>query len=130
MANTTASDVIDSFESNFASKVELPGSLVNMWLLKAIARYSVELEALTYDRDNQEFDTALDQYVVDTIANFMWQLYQEREVSKVNKRISIVGKDLSYDGTGNTKKYSKEELDYIYNKSQEMIDNQKTPAYA
>lgn len=130
MANTTASDVIDSFESNFASKVELPESLVNMWLLKAIARYSVELEALTYDRDNQEFDTALDQYVVDTIANFMWQLYQEREVSKVNKRISIVGKDLSYDGTGNTKKYSKEELDYIYNKSQEMIDNQKTPAYA
>lgn len=130
MANTTASDVIDSFESNFASKVELPESLVNMWLLKAIARYSVELEALTYDRDNQEFDEPLDQYVVDTIANFMWQLYQEREVSKVNKRISIVGKDLSYDGTGNTKKYSKEELDYIYNKSQEMIDNQKTPAYA
>ena len=130
MANTTASDVIDSFESNFASKVELPESLVNMWLLKAIARYSVELEALTYDRDNQEFDVALDQYVVDTIANFMWQLYQEREVSKINKRISIVGKDLSYDGTGNAKKYSKEELDYIYNKSQEMIDNQKPPAYA
>ncbi len=130
MANTTASDVINSFESNFASKVELPESLVNMWLLKAIARYSVELDALSYDKETLEFDTELDQYVVDTIANFMWQLYQEREVSKVNKRVSIVGKDLSYDGSGNTKKYSKEELDYIYNKSQEMIDNQKTPAYA
>ena len=130
MANTTASDVINSFESNFASKVELPETLVNMWLLKAIARYSVELEALSFDNDTQEFDSTLDQYVVDTIANFMWQLYQEREVSKINKRVSIVGKDLSYDGTGNAKKYSKEELDYIYNKSQEMIDNQKPPAYA
>ena len=126
---TTAIDVIDSFESNFADKEELPITLEYMWLRKAVARYGVELTPLEYDEETAEFSEKLDPYIIDTLANFMWQLYQERQVSKVNKRVSIVGKDLSYDGAGNTKKYAKAELDYIFDKSQEMIDNQKPPAY-
>lgn len=126
---TTREEIIESFESNFADKEELPVTLVYKWFDKAVARYCIELEDVHYDKDMKEFESALSQYAIDTIANFMWQLYQERQVSKINKRISIVGKDLSYDGTGNAKKYSKEELDYITNKSQEMIDNQKPPAY-
>ena len=55
--------------------------------------------------------------------------YQEREVSKINKRISIVGKDISYDGSGQTKKYASEELSYVDRVSYEMIDNQRPPAY-
>lgn len=129
MANTNGDEIIESFESNFADKEELPVTLEDMWLKKAIARYSVEVEPLTFDDDTYEFDKQISQYAIDTLANFMWQLYQERLVSKVNKRVSIVGKDLSYDGTGNTKRYSKEELDYITVKSQEMINNQITPAY-
>ena len=129
MANTHGDEVIESFESNFADKEELPVALEDMWLKKAIARFSVEVEAITYDDELQQFDCELDQYIIDTLANFMWQLYQERQVSKVNKRVSIVGKDISYDGTGNTKRYTKEELDYITIKSQEMINNQITPAY-
>lgn len=129
MANTNGDEVIESFESNFADKEELPVTLEHMWLKKAIARYGIELTELTFDEEENEFDTELDQYVIDTLANFMWQFYQERQVSKVNKRVSIVGKDLSYDGAGNTKRYNKEELEYIFSKSQEMINNQKTPAY-
>lgn len=129
MANTNGDEVIESFESNFADKEELPVTLEHMWLKKAIARYGIELTKLTFDEEENEFDTELDQYVIDTLANFMWQFYQERQVSKVNKRVSIVGKDLSYDGAGNTKRYNKEELEYIFSKSQEMINNQKTPAY-
>lgn len=129
LGNTIADDVIQSFESNFADKVELPSSLEDMWLVKAIARYSLELEELCYNEDTQEFNAKLPQFVIDTLANFMWQLYQEREVSKVNKRVSIVGKDLSYDGAGNTKKYAHEELVYISNKSSEMTEHQKPPAY-
>lgn len=126
---TTAQDVIDSFESNFADKEELPITLEYMWLRKAVARYGVEVNPIEYDEETAEFSEQLNSYIIDTLANFMWQLYQERQVSKVNKRVSIVGKDISYDGTGNTKRYSKEELDYISVKSEEMINNQITPAY-
>lgn len=129
MANTNGDEVIESFESNFADKEELPVTLEHMWLKKAIARYSIELDPLTFDEETNEFDAEISPYAIDTLANFMWQIYQERQVSKVNKRASIVGKDLSYDGTGNTKRYNKEELDYIAIKSEEMINNQVTPAY-
>lgn len=126
---TSADEVIQSFESNFADKHELPVSLEYMWLIKAVARYSTELEEIGFDEDAQEFCCELSQYAIDTLANYMWQLYQEREVSKVNKRVSIIGKDISWNSTGNLNKYNAEELGYISNKSSEMTEHQKCPAY-
>lgn len=127
--NTTASDVLDYFESSFADKHVIPRELEIIWLHKAIGRYSTELDELIYDSEIEEFDTKLDSYVIDTLAQMMKKLYQERELSKVNKRVSIVGKDLSWDTTGNSKKYAKDELDYISNETVIMIDNQKPTAY-
>lgn len=126
-------EVVASFEATFQDKQVIPDSLEKQWFKMAVARYNIELSPLVYDEDLEEFDEEegeIDQYTIDTLAQFMKQFYQEREVSKINKRISIVGKDLSYDGSGQTKKYAKEEMDYVYNKSQEMIDNQKPPAYS
>lgn len=62
---------------------------------KAVGRYSVELDELNFDDELLQFDSKLDQYVIDTLAQFMLQMYQERQVSLVNKRVSIVGKDLA-----------------------------------
>ena len=113
MANTEAKDVINSFESSFADKQVLPESLEIMWLKKAVGRYSVELDELNFDNELLQFDSKLDQYVIDTLAQFMLQMYQERQVSLVNKRVSIVGKDLSIDGSNGTKTAEKSHLDYI-----------------
>ena len=129
MANTEAKDVIDSFESSFADKQVLPESLEIVWLKKAIGRYSVELDPLNYDEELMQFDSKLDRYVIDTLAQFMLQSYQERQVSLVNKRISIVGKDLSIDGSNGTKTAEKAHLDYIAWNSSEMVENQKPTAY-
>lgn len=129
MANTEAKDIIDSFESSFADKQVLPESLEIMWLKKAIGRYSVELDELNFDDELLQFDSKLDQYVIDTLAQFMLQMYQERQVSLVNKRVSIVGKDLSIDGSNGTKTAEKSHLDYIAWNAIEMVENQKPTAY-
>lgn len=129
MANTEAKDVIDSFESSFADKQVLPESLEIMWLKKAVGRYSVELDELNFDDELLQFDSKLDQYVIDTLAQFMLQMYQERQVSLVNKRVSIVGKDLSIDGSNGTKTAEKSHLDYITWNASEMVENQKPTAY-
>lgn len=126
---TTAQDVFDSFESSFADKVIIPESLEMQWLKKAIGRYSAELEVLSFDPVRAEFDSEIGQYVVDTLAMFMKQYYQEREVSRINKQISIVGKDLSIDGQGHTKTAAKNELEYIERQSNQMSFNQKPTAY-
>ena len=97
MGNTTANEVIQSFESSFADKTVLPLSLEMEWFKKAIGRYSAELSDLHFDVELNQFDSELDRYVIDTLAEFMKQSYQERQYSKVNKRISITGKDIGLD---------------------------------
>ena len=128
--NTTAQEVFDSFEGMFADKQIIPEGLELLWLKKAVARFSVELDPLTFDSENLEFSNELNQYVIDTLAAFMKQMYQEREVSKVNKRVSIVTKDISVDGNGNAKTAAKSELDYCDTQSKEMIFDQMPTAYS
>jgi hypothetical protein len=128
--NTTAQEVFDSFEGMFADKHVIPEELELLWLKKAVARFSVELDPLTFDSENLEFSNELNQYVIDTLAAFMKQMYQEREVSKVNKRVSIVTKDISVDGNGNAKTAAKSELDYCDTQSKEMIFDQMPTAYS
>lgn len=127
--NTLFQEVYESFESSFQDKSIIPEDLEYQWLKKAIGRYSVELDPLEYDAEEREFSCTLDQYVIDTLAAFMKQMYQEREVSKVNKRISIVSKDLSIDGNNGSKTAARNELLYDESRSNIMVDNQKPTAY-
>lgn len=127
--NTQAQDVFDSFESSFQDKKAIPYGLELIWLLKAIGRYSVELDKLNFDKDEMEFDCELDRYTIDTLGMMMKEYYQERQVSLVNKRVSIVTKDLSYDGTNGAKTAEKAHLEYINGELAQMLENQKPTAY-
>ena len=129
MKNTSASEIIEFFESSFADKHVMPFELELVWLKKAIGRYSKELTDLNYDEETQEFDKKLDDYVIDTLAQMMKKFYQERELSKVNKRVSIVGKEISIDGSGNSKTAAKNELNYVASEVTDMVENQKPTAY-
>lgn len=129
MERTTIKEVFDSFESSFRDKEVIPDGLELVWLKKAIARYSMEIETLEFNEDEMSFNGVIDQYIIDTLAAFMKQMYQEREVSKVNKRVSIVGKDLSIDSGGNSKTAARNELEYDSSKSNYMIQMQKPTAY-
>lgn len=128
--NTTAQEVFDSFESSFQDKVVIPEALELLWLKKAVGRYTVELDPIVFDEKTVEFDSKLDQYVIDTLAMFMLQMYDEREWSKVNKQISIVGKDISIDGAGHTKTAARAKAEYSNSESDKMVANQKPTAYS
>ena len=99
------------------------------WLSKAIGRISIELDPINFDEELREFDCKLDRYIIDTLAEFMMQMYQERQVSLANKRVSIVGKDISIDGANGAKTAEKAHLEYIRKKVSDMVDNQKPTAY-
>lgn len=126
---TSVKEVIDSFESSFRDKCEIPLSLELVWLKKAIARYNIELSEITFDEKLTTIDGDIDQYTIDTLAAFMKQLYQERELSKVNKRVSIVSKDLSVNGNGAIYSAARNELDYVTSKAEYMIEHQMPTAY-
>lgn len=131
MANTQAQDVYDAFEATFSDKKEIPESLEYQWLKMAIGRFNAEVaidKSLVFKEDLFEFDETLDQYTISTLAQMIRELYQERECSRVNKIVSIVGNDLSINGTNGLQKYSKEELEYHVTKVNDMIENQKPTA--
>lgn len=127
--NTTAQEVFDYFDSSFRDKVYIYDDLKLIWLKRAIGRYALELDELVFDERAEEFNRKLNQYEIDTLAVFMRQFYQEREVSKINKQISIVGKDLSIDGNGNGKVAARNELEYFNARSKELVDKQKPTAF-
>lgn len=129
MGNTKAIEVFRSFESSFQDKSIIPESLELEWLLKATARYSVELDPIEFNEETMQFNCPLNRYAIDTLGAFMKQYYQERELSKVNKRVSIVGKDISIDGNNGSKTAAREELNYDRCKSDQMIANQMPTAY-
>ena len=130
MVNTTAQDVFDSFESSFKDKVVIPEALEIVWLKKAIGKFSIELYPIAFNEDEMEFDTELNRYAIDTLAAFMKVFYQEREVSRINKQVSITGKDISITAGQGGKAAVKEELDYCDSQSEQMIANQKPTAYS
>ena len=129
MANTTAQEVIDFFESSFGDRHVLPDSLEQIWLRKAISRYTLELDPLNYDDKLMQFDTKLDDYIISTLAEFMKQLYLERQYDIVNKRVAITGKDLTLDGGSMQKVHTKNELDYTKSESSKLVESQKPTAY-
>lgn len=126
---TRYEDVIDSFHSTFQDRVEIPESLEKLWFKKAVGKFSFEIDSINYDDKLEEFDKKLHRYVVDTLGLMMKVFYQERELSKVNKRISIVSKDLSIDGSNASKTAAKSELDSAKEELKEMLYKLTPSAY-
>ena len=125
---TKANEVIDFFESTFADKEIIPLELEVVWLRRAVVRYSLELDKLDFDSEVLSFNEKLNDSVIATLSAFMKEYYQERQVSKVNKRVSIVGKDLSIDGSNGTKTSEKNHLEYVAENARELVENQKLAA--
>lgn len=126
---STYEDVIKSFHSTFQDKVTIPELLEREWFLKAVGKYSYEIDSLNYDEEIHSFDKRLDRYVIDTLGAMMKKFYQQRELSKVNKRISIVAKDISLDGSNGTKTATKAELEMVSKEVDEMLFKQTPTAY-
>ena len=126
---STYEDVLSSFHSSFQDKVLIPESLEREWFLKAVGKYSYEIDPLNFDEELLEFDVKLDRYVIDTLGSMMKKFYQQRELSKVNKRISIVGKDLSVNSGMSSSKYAENELTQVTSEVDEMLFKQTPTAY-
>ena len=131
MANTTAQEVYDAFESTFSDKKEIPELLELQWLKMAVGKYNMEIAidtTISFDQELLEFDSELDQYVINTLGQMIRVMYEERNASRADKIASIVGKDISINSNMSLSKYAHEELKYHALKESDMIENQKPTA--
>lgn len=100
------------------------------WFLKSVGKYSYEIDKLFFNEVLMVFDRELERYVIDTLGLMMKKFYQERELSKINKRISIVGKDLSINSGMSSSKYAENELSQVSTEVGEMMYKQIPSAYS
>lgn len=130
MGKKTSRDAVESFESTFQDKLEIPASLELQWFRDALAELELETSATGYDEVLDEFPANFPQYKIRTIGLMMKRSYCERELSRINKIINIVGKDISMTGSGDQKKMTKEELEFEQRRISELIHKQKQHCFA
>lgn len=123
-------DALDSFGSTFMDKYELPSGLTEQWFKDAISELELETEATGYDEDTDEFPADFPQYKIKAIGLMMKLYYCERELSRINKLNNIISKDLSFNGTGESKRSARDELEIERNRVVDMLAKLKTPSYA
>lgn len=138
---TSYTDVISAFESIIKCKYVLADGLVRQWFLNALGEYELNIESLGFNKENDVFTSSspssdafdktgdLKNYVILSLAEIMKSYYMQQEVRRVNQLNNIIGKDISLNGTGDTKKYTKAEADAIDSKIADLYTKQKSPAY-
>lgn len=107
----------------------MPEGLTKLWAELAIAEYEREVSDLDYDSESGNFNKKVSLKTMGIIADIMKVYYLEREFDRQNKKINIIGKDLSLNDTGTAKKMTFEELKYARAKVELKLDQAKQPAY-
>lgn len=138
---TTYGDVVSAFESIMKNKYVFADGLVKQWFLNAVGEFELNVGKLGYDSDEMAFLSSdgrseffdkkgnLAQYVILNLAELMKSYYMEQERRRVNQLNNIVGKDITLNGTGDTKKYTAEEADAIDTDIEYLFHKQKPAAY-
>ena len=123
-------DALASFESTFRERYSLPDGLTKQWFLDSLTQYEMEIAPTGYNPVLDEFPPTFKREGIVTIGLLMKLRYCERELSRVNKLNNIIGKDVSLNGTGETKRMTKEELLYEQERVADFLKKQKKKCFS
>ena len=132
---TTYQNVVDVFESTFTEKVALNDYLVKQWFKMAVGEFSIQIEPIYYDENEEVFVDAdgngiiLNQTIVNILGYTIKRYYCEREYNKIIKRSNIITKDLSINNSEGDKRQAKNEIDWVNFKIVDFYEQLKPTAY-
>lgn len=137
---TQYENIVSSFESIIKNKYPINDGLIYQWFENALAEYELNIEPLGFDNETQAFyapdntdafedNGNLKRHIILHLAEIMKSYYMQQELRRVNQLNNIIGKDVSLNGTGDTKKYTKAESDLLDYKIADLYTKQKVPAY-
>lgn len=127
---TTFSDIQTQFHSMPLTKFDIPEGLEIEWLKISVADYELNVGGeLHFDYKIREFDEDLSPAVCRTLAQMMYVLYLQRELSRVMALNGIYGKDVQLTGQDATKRVTKQELDSQIELVEKLLHRQKIHTY-
>lgn len=92
-----------SFYSQFKSKEVIPESLEEEWYKQAIGEYSVEIEEISIDKNNNITED-ISLFKIKLIGKLMYSYYLYREYDKKLKLSNLIGRDISINGIQDTQR--------------------------
>lgn len=113
----TYQDVVQAFHSHFDTHKEIDPGLREQWFQNALARFELELYPVDVDL-NGTFLTEIGRSETYLLGKLMFAEYQHRELDRTIKINNIVGKDLSLNSMGDTKRV----LQSAYESTQDSIE--------
>ena len=115
--------VLDIFYSEIRNHYELPDDMLLRWFDTARAEFELDIKKLQYNSITQMF-TPSSPVINMTLGLFMCKSYLRRELSRINKLNSIVGRDLQLTSTAATKQAVKAEYDTLLAEIDEKLHKQ------
>ncbi len=126
---TPKQKVLDSFHTEFMDKSPLNASLENLFLLKSIGDFEVELYELDYDETNEIFNKDLKRYEISTLGALMYKHYVSREKDRILKLNNVVGKDIKITSMGDSKRTAIKNYEMAKDESYNMMEKLKGGSY-
>lgn len=113
----TYQDVVLAFHSHFDTQKAIDPGLREQWFNNALARFELELYPIEVEPSGT-FITEIGRAETYLLGKLMFAEYQHRELDRVIKINNIIGKDLSLNAMGDTKRT----LQKAYSQTQADID--------
>lgn len=114
----TFNDVVLAFHSQFDTQKPIDPGLREQFFNNALARFELEMYPIEVDVDGT-FITKVGRTETYLLGKLMFAEYQHRELDRINKINNIIGKDLSLNSMGDTKRIMKK----AYDSTQEDISS-------
>jgi len=125
---TDYENALDVMFSTIREKHALPEGLAKQWFRMAVASYELDISALEYNENTQMFGRPSN-IAANVVGLIMSLYYIKRERSRINKLQNIVGRDISFNSTGDSKRAVRDEYADIYYEVESRLHKLKTHAF-
>ncbi|MBE7897192.1 hypothetical protein G7L40_00510 [Paenibacillus polymyxa] len=126
---TSYEKVIQSFHSKPQKKSLFPEGLIHEFFNTALGYFELDLYLLNWNEDSFEFEKELSTSEISLLSSLMYQAYMERELDRIIKLNSIVGKDISLTGMGDSKRVTNARLESLAKSNQTTINKLKESSF-
>jgi hypothetical protein len=127
--STSKTKVTDNFHSQFQDLNVIPPDLENQLFLNALGDFEGDLYTLTYDDVNEVISEDLSRTELNLLGKLMYKHYLNRERDRIIKLNNIIGRDVTLNGTGNTKQQMNITYDSVENDIENLVSKLKDNSY-
>lgn len=118
-----------SFYAKPQNRILFPIELEKEFFNVALSEFELELYELDWNDEADQFDKDLTGAEINLLGRLMYIAYLERENDRIIKLTNIIGKDISLNGMGDSKRFTIQTLTAQQNKVSKLMYMLKTNSF-